>query len=160
MRISLNAEITPLSKNPDQLSQTENLSNYLMNVMKNQENELGQGVPFKGGESYVKPQEIRNVEVTGEDKVKFGVQKELLKVLFPEGFNLKDIELEGEVIRANREEEIVPISEQEEDEENYISGNLQVKGGRFFFYGFCAYMLLYTNVYDICAFCRFLITIL
>jgi hypothetical protein len=128
VRVSLKAKLDSIPRNPSKLKNEELLSKYLMDIMKGNRGEFGQGVPFKAGESYLKPTEIKNVQIDENQKTEFNVQKELLKVLFPEGFNLKDIELEGMDLTPDNKDDIEPISEQSSDKENYVSGNLHIKG--------------------------------
>jgi hypothetical protein len=126
VKILIKGDLKPELESVSNLTSKELLSKYLMNVMKN--NKEQQGVPFKRGQGYIKPEDINFLQVKEESSLKFGIQKELLKVLFPEGYDLKDIELNGDMLEFEEKKSISSISEQSEDKENYISGNLQVKG--------------------------------
>ena len=126
VKISIKGDLNPEKESVSNLKTKEILSKYLMNIMKN--NEEQQGVPFKKGQGYIKPEDINYLQVKEESTLKFGIQKDLLKVLFPEGFDLKDIELNAADFQFEDKRKISSISEQSADKENYISGNLQVKG--------------------------------
>lgn len=126
VKIAVKGEIHSEVQNVGDLAGKEVLSRYLMEVMKGEED---QGVPFREGQGYLRAADVNWLQVHRESELRFGLQKDLLKVLFPEGFNLKDIELNGkDTFLENNSQDIVPISEQSEDKENYISGNVHVKG--------------------------------
>ena len=128
VKVSLQASLTP-KKEEEGLSSKEALSEVLMEMLKTRTCESEEGVPFRKGKGYLRPEEVRLLQQKGDSQVHFGIQKELLKVLFPEGFNVKDIELNGGEVELEKNADISRISEQSEEKENYISGNLQVRGG-------------------------------
>lgn len=128
VKIVIKGQLHSELQNVGKLAEKEMLSEYLMNLMKSEDD---QGVPFRQGQGYVHPADINVVQMAGDAQLNFGIQKDMLKVLFPEGFNLQDIELNGkDLVLESNGHNIAPISEQSEDKENYISGNVHVKGGR------------------------------
>ena len=113
--------------------QVEGLRTFLLDSMKEKTKDITDALPMRAGQNYIKIEDLKDLKriQRGQDSnLEFKLEKGLLKILFPEGFNLKNIELNGgmQIPIGHTQGSCTPIDEQPSEDEKYKSDNPHMKG--------------------------------